>query len=72
MSALRHGVAESDILHAFRNAFLWWQLDEGMEMHIGASSSGQFLEVGVVVGMGSRRIIHAMPARPKFLVQKGR
>lgn len=31
-TALRHGISELDMLHAYRNAFLWWQLDEGMEM----------------------------------------
>jgi hypothetical protein len=70
-SALRHDVSEADILHAFRNAFLWWQLDEGMEMHIGASGSGRLLEIGVVIREGVQRIVHAMPARSKFLSKKG-
>jgi hypothetical protein len=66
-SALRHGVEEADIRHAYRNAVLRWQMEEGLEMHIGPSTRGTLLEIGVVVDSGRRRVIHAMTARTKFL-----
>lgn len=66
-SALRHDVAEADIRHAYRNAIVWWQLEEGLEMHIGPSTAGTLLEIGVVVSSGKQRVIHAMAARAKYL-----
>ena len=66
-SALRHDVAEEDIRHAYRNAIMWWQLEEGLEMHIGPSTAGTLLEIGVAVTSGQQRVIHAMAARTKFL-----
>jgi hypothetical protein len=36
-------------------------------MLIGAGLSGRLLEVGVAVGDGVEFIVHAMPARQKFL-----
>ena len=66
-SALRHGVTEADIRHAYRNAVVRWQMEEGLEMHIGPSTSGMLLEIGVVVESGRRRVVHAMTARAKFL-----
>ncbi len=36
-------------------------------MFVGPSRSGEPLEVGVVVDDDGEAIIHAMPARPKFL-----
>jgi hypothetical protein len=36
-------------------------------MFVGPDTSGQPLEVGVVVDEEGTAIIHAMPARPKFL-----
>ena len=66
-SALRHGVDEADVVHAFRNAIVRSSLDEGVDMFVGADRSGQLLEVGVVTRDGARLIIHAMAARTKFL-----
>lgn len=66
-SATRHGCHPDDAVHAYRHSIRVWQLDEGMEMHIGPSFSGELLEVGVVLGGGAPRIVHAMPARAKFL-----
>jgi hypothetical protein len=34
---------------------------------IGADDAGHALEIGVVVAEGIEFIVHAMPARPKFL-----
>lgn len=66
-SASRHGVSADDALHAFRNTIFWWEMNEGLTMHIGPSESGQLLEVGVVADEHGRLIVHAMKARAKFL-----
>ena len=65
-SAHRHGIDEQDILHAYRNAFRVFRQDEAV-MCIGADRSGRMLEVLVVTRHGRRRIVHAMPARAKYL-----
>jgi hypothetical protein len=36
-------------------------------MLIGADEAGRLLGVGVVAGEGVEFIVHAMPARPRFL-----
>lgn len=36
-------------------------------MLVGADDAGRMLEVGVVLGEGVEFIVHAMPAREKFL-----
>lgn len=36
-------------------------------MFIGADSSGNLLEIGVVESIDCPIVIHAMPARPKYL-----
>lgn len=68
-SARRHGVDDEDMLHAYRNAIDAYALDEGMVMLVGPSRSGSWLlEIGVVrSGDGTRVIVHAIKARPKFL-----
>lgn len=66
-SALKHGVQESDILHAFRNPIRAWDMEEGFLMLVGPDISLQFLEIGVVSGEDCQVIVHAMPARKKFL-----
>ena len=65
-SAHRHGIDEQDVLHAYRNAFRAFQQDEAV-MFIGADRSGRMLEVLVVTRHRRRRIVHAMPARAKYL-----
>lgn len=46
------------------NAIRYHDLGDGLVMAVGAAPDGLLVEVGVVDG---RRIIHAMPARTKFL-----
>ena len=41
--------------------------DPAVTMFIGPSQTGTPLEIGVVVDEDGEAIIHAMPARPKFL-----
>lgn len=64
-SARRHGVADDDMLHALRNPLRVFDFDDDFTMTVGADRSGNLLEVGVVAG--GTLVVHAMPARAKFL-----
>jgi hypothetical protein len=67
-SARKHGVANEDMVHAFRNHWKAYETgDADVTMFIGPARSGDPLEVGVVVDDDGVAIIHAMRARPKFL-----
>jgi hypothetical protein len=65
-SARKHGVLDSDMLHAYRNPIRVFDLDE-LTMLVGADDAGRMLEVGLVAGGGVEFIVHAMPARNRFL-----
>jgi hypothetical protein len=65
--ARKHGVANRDIQHAIENAIRQHVGDE-FAMLIGPVSDGRLLEIGVLDLEGDDPVvIHAMPARPKFL-----
>lgn len=67
-SARKHGVSDEDMLHAFRNFQRREYQDDGIWMFIGPNRSGQtILEIAVVMDTQNDRIIHAMPARAKYL-----
>lgn len=66
-SAFKHGLSEDDILHAYRNPVRIWDLGEGFTMVVGPNQATLFLEVGYIDGEYADVIIHAMPAREKFL-----
>jgi len=66
-SAYKHGLSEEEILHAYRNPIRVWDLGEGFTMMIGANAAAIVLEVGYVEGQSAVVIVHAMPAREKFL-----
>jgi hypothetical protein len=66
-SAGRHGVSEQDALHAYAFAVDSFIVDDGMVMYVGPDGSGRLLEVGVVEWHDDLAIVHAMPARSKFL-----
>lgn len=66
-SALKHGLDESEILHAYRNPVRIWDLGDGLTMIVGPNQSAIFLEVGYVDGDQAHVIVHAMKAREKFL-----
>ena len=67
-SASKHGVAEDDMLHALRNHWRAFETDDpAVTMYIGPSTTAEPLEVGVVEDDQGTAVIHAMPARPKFL-----
>lgn len=66
-SALKHGLDEVEILHAYRNPIRVWDLGDGFTMMIGANAAAIILEVGYIHGETAVVIVHAMPAREKFL-----
>jgi hypothetical protein len=69
-SARRHGWADEDILHAYRQPIrVWPNADDDMDMIIGPiRSAAAMLELGVVTANdGIPVIVHAMKARPKYL-----
>ncbi len=67
-SARKHGVHDDDMLHTYRHHLMAFATyDVSLTMFVGPSRTGEPLEVGVVVDDDGEAIIHAMPARPKFL-----
>ncbi|MCF8527821.1 MAG: hypothetical protein K9G24_10430 [Candidatus Nanopelagicales bacterium] len=66
-SALKHGVGREDILHAYRNPLRVWDLGDGFTMMVGPNRAAIILEVGYIEGGVAMVIVHAMPARDKFL-----
>jgi hypothetical protein len=64
--ARKHGVHDDDILHAYHHPIRVLQLDD-LTMLIGPGLSARLLEIGVAIGDGIDFIVHAMPARPKFI-----
>ena len=65
-SARKHGIADDDILHAYQNPIRVWRLDD-LVMLIGPDRAARLLEVGLSSAEGIEFIVHAMPARPKFI-----
>ena len=66
-SARKHGIHDDDMIHAFNHPILVDDLDEGLTMFVGADHAGNLLEVGVIDSTDGPIIVHAMPARPKYL-----
>jgi hypothetical protein len=66
-SALKHGLDDEQILHAYRNPVRVWDLGDGFTMIVGPNKAAIFLEVGYVEGEQVHVIVHAMHAREKFL-----
>lgn len=66
-SAARHAITEEDALHAWAYAVDCYELSEGMVMYVGPGRSGELLEVRVVEWHSELAIVHAMPARRRFL-----
>ncbi len=54
------------MLHACRNPIRVFEFDD-LSMVIGADTAGQLLEIGTATAEGIEFIVHAMPARDKFL-----
>jgi hypothetical protein len=55
------------ILHAFNNPIRTEELDDGFTMLIGPDYAGNLYEIGVVNSEEGPVIVHAMPARAKYL-----
>lgn len=66
-SARKRGITDGAILHAMRHAIKVIEQDDDVTMFIGAAEDGTVLEVGAVMDEDDPRVIHAMPARAKFL-----
>ena len=67
-SALRHGIAEDDLLHPVRNAVAIDELDDDLRLYIGPARSAALLEV-ITLRRGAddeELVIHAMPLRAKY------
>ena len=66
-SARKHGIPDADMIHAFDHPIFVDDLDEGFTMLVGADPVANLLEIGVVDTSDGPIIVHAMPARPKYL-----
>ncbi len=66
-SARKHGVSDTDMLHAFNNPILTEDLDDGFTMLIGPSETANLLEIEIIESPDGPIIIHTMPARRKYL-----
>jgi hypothetical protein len=66
-SARKHGIHDDDMIHAFNHPILVDDLDDGLTVFVGADTAGNLLEVGAIDSSDGPIIIHAMPARPKYL-----
>ncbi|MHB1432010.1 MAG: hypothetical protein ACYCVZ_07835 [Streptosporangiaceae bacterium] len=69
-SARKHGLADEDILHAYRNPVRAEDLDDGLTMLTGPARDGELLEIGAVDGLDGPVIVHAMKARPRYLPKR--
>ena len=65
-SARKHQVSDDNMLHAYRNPIRVFDLD-GLTMLIGPDTAARMLEIGVSEAEGIEFIVHAMPARDRFL-----
>ncbi|MEQ8718989.1 MAG: hypothetical protein RIE08_15375 [Acidimicrobiales bacterium] len=67
-SARKHSVADDDMLHAMRHHWRAFETeDSDVTMYIGPAMTGEPLEIGLVSDADGAALIHAMPARRKFL-----
>ncbi|PZF84112.1 M23 family metallopeptidase [Jiangella anatolica] len=66
-SARKHGVADDDMLHAYRCAIRFEEQDEQIVLLVGPDRSARLLELATLRTASGPVIIHAMAARPKHL-----
>lgn len=74
-SALKHGISADDAILAATQYVVTVELAEDRELRLGFDSSGRLLEtVVIVLNKGPQRVvIHAMPARRRFVeLMKGK
>ena len=65
--ALKHGLSEADILHAYHHPIRAWDMGDGFTMLLGANRAALVLEIGYIQGITAIAIVHAMRDREKFL-----
>ena len=65
-AALRDTARSDDIIHAYQHPIRVLVLDD-LTMLIGPDLAARLLEIGVSTSEGIDFIVHAMPARPKFI-----
>jgi len=65
-SAHKHGIEDEDVLHAYRNPIRVFDLGD-IVMLVGADQNGRPREIGGAEGEEVVFVVHAMPARSKFL-----
>ena len=65
-SARKHGIADEDTLHAFRNA-IFEVTDDDIVMLVGPNRDGNLIEIAIIRSKNGFLIIHAMQARKKYL-----
>lgn len=65
-SARKHGIQDEDVLHAYRHPVRVFEVGD-LVMLIGGDRSGRLLEVGMAEAEGIEFVVHAMPARSKFV-----
>ena len=66
-SALKHGLRETEILHAYHHPIRAWDMGDGFTMLLGANQVALILEGGLFQGMTAYVIGLSMRAREKFL-----
>jgi len=68
-SARKHGISDDDIRHACTNAVaaITTPNQPDFTMLLGPDRATQLVEIGVVAADDNDYVIHAMPARPKYL-----
>jgi len=68
-SAIKHGVAESDIRHAVAYALVGKVVGEDptRTLYIGPDTAGNLLELVLLDRPQGPAVIHAMTARPQYL-----
>ncbi len=68
LSARKHGIADEDIRHALKHSLISHSTeDTTIVRYVGPSRTAQFLEIAVVYDIDGLVVIHAMPARSKYL-----
>lgn len=66
--ARRHGITDTDMLHAIQFHVRRYDQTNGMTMYIGFDTQVRgLLEVGVIETTEGPVVMHAMTARPRFL-----
>lgn len=66
-SARKHDIPDHHMIHAFNHPVFVDELDDGFTRFVGADPATNLFEIGVVDTSDGPIIIHAIPARPKYL-----